>query len=163
VQPVVRARSWSRLHCLCQSSTPSTLTHNTPKRRRHHLHRPILQVLQQLGKGKYGEVFEGIDLDHEAPCVVKIMRPVKEQRLKREIKILRHVRGGPNIIGLLDLVRDPDTKTPCFVFELVDAVPLRELQVGHLFWGGEGGAGGAGEGAWGCCGRGRRLRVCFRR
>lgn len=86
------------------------------------------EVLQQLGKGKYGEVFEGIDLDHEAPCVVKIMRPVKEQRLKREIKILRHVRGGPNIIGLLDLVRDPDTKTPCFVFELVDAVPLRELQ-----------------------------------
>jgi hypothetical protein len=104
------------------------------------------QVLQQLGKGKYGEVFEGVDLDTEARCVVKIMRPVKEQRLKREIKILRHVRGGPNIIGLVDLVRDPDTKTPCFVFELVDAVPLRELQVGGVCvavdvccsWGGEG-------------------------
>lgn len=86
--------------------------------------------MQQLGKGKYGEVFEGIDLDTDARCVVKIMRPVKEQRLKREIKILRHVSGGPNIINLGDLVRDPDTKTPCFVFELVEAVPLRELQVG---------------------------------
>ena len=102
------------------------------------------EVLQQLGKGKYGEVFEGVDLeaasggrggggggsggDDGGRCVVKIMRPVKEQRLKREIKILRHVRGGPNIISLSDLVRDPDTKTPCFVFEMVDAVPLRELQ-----------------------------------
>ncbi|GBF88823.1 casein kinase II alpha subunit [Raphidocelis subcapitata] len=86
------------------------------------------EVLQQLGKGKYGEVFEGIDLDAGARCVVKIMRPVKEQRLKREIKILRHVRGGPNIVTLVDLVRDPDTKTPCFVFELVEALPLRELQ-----------------------------------
>ena len=87
------------------------------------------QVLHQLGKGKYGEVFEGIDLDSDARCVIKIMRPVKEQRLKREIKILRHVHGGPNIISLGNLVRDPDTKTPCFVFELVEAVPLRELQV----------------------------------
>jgi serine/threonine protein kinase len=86
------------------------------------------EVMHQLGKGKYGEVFEGIDLDSDARCVVKIMRPVKEQRLKREIKILRHVRGGPNIVSLVDLVRDPDTKTPCFVFELVEAVPLRELQ-----------------------------------
>jgi hypothetical protein len=93
-------------------------------------------VLQQLGKGKYGEVFEGIDLDAGASCVVKIMRPVKEQRLKREIKILRHVRGGPNIVTLVDLVRDPDTKTPCFVFEMVDALPLRELQVCcWVFWG----------------------------
>ncbi|KAI8465873.1 MAG: kinase-like domain-containing protein [Monoraphidium minutum] len=86
------------------------------------------EVLQQLGKGKYGEVFEGIDVDAAARCVVKIMRPVKEQRLKREIKILRHVCRGPNIIEIRDLVRDPDTKTPCFVFELVEAVPLRELQ-----------------------------------
>ena len=85
-------------------------------------------MLQQLGKGKYGEVFEGVDLDTDARCVVKIMRPVKEQRLKREIKILRHVQGGPNVVRVLDLVRDPDTKTPCFVFELVEAVPLRELQ-----------------------------------
>ncbi|KIY93472.1 hypothetical protein MNEG_14489, partial [Monoraphidium neglectum] len=89
------------------------------------------EVLQQLGKGKYGEVFEGIDCDDNSRCVVKIMRPVKEQRLKREIKILRHVRGGPNIVDMRDLVRDPDTKTPCFVFELVEAVPLRELQVGR--------------------------------
>jgi len=86
------------------------------------------EVLQQLGKGKYGEVFEGLSVDSGQRCVVKIMRPVKEQRLKREIKILRLVSGGPNVITLHEVVRDPDTKTPCFIFEFVDCMPLKELQ-----------------------------------
>jgi casein kinase II subunit alpha len=86
------------------------------------------EVLQQLGKGKYGEVFEGVNLEDGGRCVVKIMRPVKEQRLKREIKILRLVSGGPNIITLHEVVRDPDTKTPCFIFDFVDSMPLKELQ-----------------------------------
>lgn len=86
------------------------------------------EVLQQLGKGKYGEVFEGVNLTDNQRCVVKIMRPVKEQRLKREIKILRLVSGGPNIVTLHEVVRDPDTKTPCFIFEFVDTMTLKELQ-----------------------------------
>lgn len=61
-------------------------------------------------------------------AVVKIMRPVKEHRLRRELKILSLVRGGPNIVSFKEVVRDPDTKTPCFVFELVDAMSFRELQ-----------------------------------
>mmetsp|Transcript_38095 Transcript_38095/g.84870 ORF Transcript_38095/g.84870 Transcript_38095/m.84870 type:complete len:383 (-) Transcript_38095:1448-2596(-) len=86
------------------------------------------EVLKQLGKGKYGEVYEGIDLRSNHQCVVKIMRPVKEHRLRREIKILRHVAGGPHIINLFGVVRDRDTKTPCFIYELVDAIGFRELQ-----------------------------------
>ena len=61
-------------------------------------------------------------------CVIKIMKPVKEHRLRREIKILRHLSGGPHIIRLLEVLRDPDTKTPCFVFDLVNATGFRELQ-----------------------------------
>lgn len=86
------------------------------------------EVLQQLGKGKYGEVFEGVNTEDNQRCVVKIMRPVKEQRLKREIKILRLVSGGPNIVTLHEVVRDPGTKTPCFIFEFVDTMTLKELQ-----------------------------------
>eukprot|EP00798_Chlamydomonas_sp_ICE-L_P025597 gene25597-11249_t len=85
-------------------------------------------VQRQLGKGKYGEVYEGVDLRTEQIVVIKIMRPVKEHRLRREIKILRHVSGGPNIIELLEVLRDQDTKTPSFVFEPVDAAAFRELQ-----------------------------------
>jgi len=41
---------------------------------------------------------------------------------------LRHLSGGPHIIKLIEVIRDPDTKTPCFVFDLVNATGLRELQ-----------------------------------
>ena len=35
------------------------------------------------------------------------MQPVKKKKIKREIKILENLRGGPNIINLLDVVKDP--------------------------------------------------------
>jgi casein kinase II subunit alpha len=87
-----------------------------------------LEVTKQLGKGKYGEVYEAIETRTGERKVAKIMRPVKEHRLRREIKILRHVAGGPNIVSLLDVARDPDTKTPCFIYELVEAAGFRDLQ-----------------------------------
>ena len=34
-------------------------------------------------------------------CVVKILKPVKKKKIKREIKILQNLSGGPNIIQLL--------------------------------------------------------------
>lgn len=36
--------------------------------------------------------------------------------------------GGPHIVHLLEVVRDPDTKTPTFVFDLVDAISFKDLQ-----------------------------------
>ena len=32
---------------------------------------------------------------------------MKKKKIKREIKILDNLRGGPNIISLLDVVKDP--------------------------------------------------------
>ena len=34
-------------------------------------------------------------------------QPVKKKKIKREIKILENLRGGPNIINLVDVVKDP--------------------------------------------------------
>jgi serine/threonine protein kinase len=50
----------------------------------------------------------------------QILKPVKKKKIKREIKILQNLVGGPNIITLLDIVRDPQSKTPSLVFEYVD-------------------------------------------
>jgi casein kinase II subunit alpha len=35
-----------------------------------------------------------------------VLKPVKKKKIKREIKILQNLSGGPNIVGLLDVVRD---------------------------------------------------------
>lgn len=39
-------------------------------------------------------------------CVIKVLKPVKKKKIKREIKILQNLAGGPNIVALLDVVRD---------------------------------------------------------
>lgn len=64
-----------------------------------------------VGRGKYSEVFEGVNVSNEEKCVIKVLKPVKKKKIKREIKILQNLAGGPNVIALLDVVRDPQVST----------------------------------------------------
>jgi casein kinase II subunit alpha len=85
------------------------------------------EVVRKVGRGKYSEVFEGINVMYNTKCVIKILKPVKKKKIKREIKILQNLCGGTNIIKLLDVVRDPQTKTPSLIFEYVDNVDFKAL------------------------------------
>jgi casein kinase II subunit alpha len=60
-------------------------------------------------------------------CVIKVLKPVKKKKIKREIKILQNLSGGPNIVALLDVVRDPVSKTPSLIFENVNNIDFRTL------------------------------------
>ena len=52
---------------------------------------------------------------------------MKKKKIKREIKILQNLAGGPNIVALLDVVRDPASKIPSLVTEYVDNVDFKVL------------------------------------
>ena len=80
-----------------------------------------------IGRGKYSEVFEGINIVNYQKCVIKVLKPVKKKKIKREIKILQNLSGGPNIVALLDVVRDPQSKTPSLIFEYVNNTDFRSL------------------------------------
>ena len=58
------------------------------------------QLVRKLGRGKYSEVFEAINITNNEKCVVKTLKPVKKKKIKREIKILENLRGGTNVITL---------------------------------------------------------------
>lgn len=85
------------------------------------------EVVKKIGRGKYSEVFEGINVINKQKCVIKILKPVKKKKIKREIKILQNLCGGPNIIKLLDVVRDPSSRTPCLIFEHVNNTDFKVL------------------------------------
>lgn len=85
------------------------------------------EVIRKIGRGKYSEVFEGINVRTNKMCVIKILKPVKKKKIKREIKILQNLCGGPNIIQLLDMVRDPASETPSLIFEHVENVDFKIL------------------------------------
>lgn len=48
-------------------------------------------------------------------------------QIKREIKILQNLCGGPNIVKLLDIVRDQHSKTPSLIFEHVNSTDFKVL------------------------------------
>ncbi|EYC04789.1 hypothetical protein Y032_0086g1991 [Ancylostoma ceylanicum] len=85
------------------------------------------QLVRKLGRGKYSEVFEGVKITTEEKVVVKILKPVKKKKIKREIKILENLRGGTNVITLLDVVKDPISRTPALIFEYVNNSDFKQL------------------------------------
>lgn len=85
------------------------------------------QLVRKLGRGKYSEVFEAINVSDHKKCVVKMLKPVKKKKVKREIKILENLRGGENIIELLDVVKDPVSRTPALIFEHVNNCDFKQL------------------------------------
>ncbi|CAM8921920.1 unnamed protein product [Rhodiola kirilowii] len=85
------------------------------------------EVVRKVGRGKYSEVFEGINVNTNEKCIIKILKPVKKKKIKREIKILQNLCGGPNIVKLLDVVRDQHSKTPSLIFEHVNSTDFKVL------------------------------------
>ncbi|KAI9310281.1 casein kinase II alpha subunit [Dichotomocladium elegans] len=85
------------------------------------------EIYRKIGRGKYSEVFEGINSLNGQKCVIKVLKPVKKKKIKREIKILQNLTGGPNIIGLLDVVRDEQSRVPSLIFECVNNTEFKIL------------------------------------
>ena len=76
---------------------------------------------------KLCQVFEGVNVVTEEKCIIKVLKPVKKKKIKREIKILQNLAGGPNVVALLDVVRDPTSKIPSLITEYVHNVDFKVL------------------------------------
>jgi casein kinase II subunit alpha len=51
------------------------------------------EILKKVGRGKYSEVFEGIrvnvlEKEDKEKVIIKVLKPVRQKKVKREIKIL---------------------------------------------------------------------------
>ncbi|KAI5190177.1 casein kinase II subunit alpha [Nematocida sp. AWRm77] len=79
-----------------------------------------------IGKGKYSQVFKGAGED-SSPCVIKVLKPVKEKKIRREAMILKHLKETEGVVELLDIVRDITTNTRSFVFKYEEYKETREL------------------------------------
>jgi len=85
------------------------------------------EIIKKVGHGKYSEVFLGIDSRTDQKVIIKVLKPVKPNRYNREIKILQNLQNGPNVVKLLDTVKDSTSKTPALIFEYVNNTHFRTL------------------------------------
>lgn len=86
------------------------------------------ELVAPLGRGKYSEVFEGIDNRTGNKIVTKFLKPVRQPKILREIKILQAIKEGPHIISLLDICMDQMTNTPALIFEHFSSQTLKCIQ-----------------------------------
>ena len=89
--------------------------------------RDYYEIVQKVGRGKYSEVFETIDVRTEERCIVKFLKPVRSNKLKRELKILQLLKGGPNVILLKNVIFDKELRMMSFIFEYVNNTDFRKL------------------------------------
>mmetsp|Transcript_11504 Transcript_11504/g.17316 ORF Transcript_11504/g.17316 Transcript_11504/m.17316 type:complete len:346 (-) Transcript_11504:77-1114(-) len=94
------------------------------------------ECYHKLGRGKYSEVYLGYCKANNSKCIIKVLKPVKAEKIYREIKILQTLYGGPNVIKLCDLIKEPVSKIPCFIYEQMPHIDtkilsptLKDLQV----------------------------------
>ncbi|KAH6888715.1 kinase-like domain-containing protein [Thelonectria olida] len=93
-----------------------------------HLDQDNYEISRQIGKGKYALVFEAMDVLHRRQCALKVFKPEKKQkRIEREVQILKHLAGGPNIISLFDVVEEVEGIKKGLALELVDHTDFRTL------------------------------------
>jgi len=43
------------------------------------------EVVRKVGRGKYSEVFEGINVNNNEKCIIKILKPVKKKKVLKGI------------------------------------------------------------------------------
>lgn len=85
------------------------------------------QIIRKLGRGNYGVVFEASNMTNDETVAIKMLKPITKSKVKREIKILQNLQGGPNIIHLVDLIKGPRSKVPALVFEHVNNKSYQHL------------------------------------
>jgi len=84
-------------------------------------------IQKKLGRGKYSEVYEATNANNDEKCVVKVLKPIKKRKIKKEVKVLLNLVGAPNTVRLLDMVRDKATKIPCLVFNFINATSWKDI------------------------------------
>jgi casein kinase II subunit alpha len=85
------------------------------------------EIVKKVGSGKYSLVFEAKNVMKNEKCIIKILKPVKKMKIRREIKILTSLKGGTNIINLLDICKDENSKTYSLIFEFINNIDYRLL------------------------------------
>lgn len=75
------------------------------------------EILENIGRGKYSEVFRGVNILNNEQVVIKVLKPIKSHRVAREVKILQNLNGKYNVPKLCDIVKDYGSQTPSLILE----------------------------------------------
>lgn len=83
------------------------------------------EIERWIGSGKYSDVFIGYK--DNVKVALKVLKPVRSLKYNREAKILSDLKGGTNIIQLIEFVQNPINKQYTIVSEYIKNVEYQKL------------------------------------
>ncbi|TDW60284.1 protein kinase domain-containing protein [Oceanimonas baumannii] len=68
-----------------------------------------------LGKGNFSTVYKGIHKSTKEHVTIKILEKDRADKIRREISVLRRLKGGRNVAHIFDVVKDYNVNKKCIV------------------------------------------------
>jgi casein kinase II subunit alpha len=53
------------------------------------------EIIKKIGRGKYSEVYEGININNDQKVVIKVLKPVKKKKSNEKSKSFKTSKTGP--------------------------------------------------------------------
>ena len=83
------------------------------------------ELICRIGSGRYGEVFQAFNVTNNRMVAIKVLKPVRPEKVYREVNILKALSDGHNIIKLKDFIIK--NGIPSLVFPFISNDTLRNL------------------------------------
>jgi len=87
------------------------------------------EVNAKIGRGRYSEVYSGIIKNTDNKVVIKILKPINKNKIKREVVILKYLKDCPNSVHLLDITKGEATDIYCLIYNNISGHELKLFSI----------------------------------
>jgi casein kinase II subunit alpha len=84
----------------------------------------------KIGRGRYSDVYEGLQKIKNEKVVLKILKPITKVKIKREIFVLKTLRKCPNIVEIIDVINEKDSEIFCIICKSILGTELKNCYMG---------------------------------
>ena len=82
-------------------------------------------VESKIGRGRYSDVYEGIDKKTSKKVVLKLLKPITKIKIIREICVLKTLKDCPNIVEITDVIKEKDSEIYCIICRSISGIELK--------------------------------------
>ena len=87
------------------------------------------EVNAKIGRGRYSEVYSGIIKNTDNKVVIKILKPINKNKIKREVVILKYLKDCPNSVHLIDITKGEATDIYCLIYNNISGHELKLFSI----------------------------------
>ena len=87
------------------------------------------EVNAKVGRGRYSEVYSGLNKNTNTKVIIKILKPININKIKREVVILKYLKDCPNSVRLLDITKSYETDIHCLIYNNISGYDLKLFSI----------------------------------